>query len=46
MYIEGPDQIIEFDSNKIKLDIPLDGAVLKEGWTITPTATLTVSHLT
>ena len=30
------DQLIEFESDKIKLDIPFDGTTLKEGWKIFP----------
>ena len=32
----GSEQLIEFESEEIKLDIPLEGTTLKEGWKISP----------
>lgn len=32
----GPDQPLEFESDKIELDIPREGITLQEGWKITP----------
>ena len=32
----GPDQPIEFESDQIRLDIPLKGITLEEGWKLTP----------
>ena len=34
--IEGPDLLIEFESNEIKLDIPMEGITIDGGWKITP----------
>ena len=35
-FILGSQQLIEFESEEIKLDIPMEGTILKEGWKITP----------
>ena len=32
----GPDELVEFELNEIKLDIPLEGMTLEGGWKITP----------
>ena len=34
--LPGPDELVEFESNEIKLDIPLEGITLEAGWKITP----------
>ncbi len=34
--ILGVDQIVEFEEDRITLDIPRDGAAVMEGWKITP----------
>ena len=30
------DQLVEFESEEIKLDVPFEGITLEEGWKITP----------
>ena len=30
------DQLVEFESEEIKLDVPFEGTTLKEGWKISP----------
>ena len=40
----GLEQHIDFESKEIKLDIPKEGANLKEGWKITPLAVPVVSN--
>ena len=32
----GPNQIVTFEADEIKLDIAVEGVDLKSGWTITP----------
>ena len=32
----GPDQEVTFEQDQITLDIPKEGLVLQNGWTITP----------
>ena len=32
----GPNQIVTFKADEIKLDIAVEGVDLKSGWTITP----------
>ena len=32
----GPSQVVIFERNEIKLDIPVEGVVLENGWAITP----------
>ena len=32
----GADQLVEFESNEISLNIPLEGITLDQGWKITP----------
>ena len=39
----GLEQHVDFESNEIKLDIPMEGTKLKEGWKITPLAVPVVS---
>ena len=39
----GLEQYIDFESNEIKLDIPMEGTKLNEGWKITPMAVPVVS---
>ena len=39
----GLEQHIDFESNEIKLDIPMEGTELNEGWKITPMAVPVVS---
>ena len=34
--IEGPDLLFEFESNKIELDIPMEGITIDGGWKINP----------
>ena len=34
--MSGADQLVEFESNEISLNIPLKGITLDEGWKITP----------
>ena len=34
--VAGPDQLVEFVSDEIKLDIPKKGITLEGGWKITP----------
>ena len=34
--VAGTDQLVEFESNEIKLDIPNEGTSVKGGWIITP----------
>ena len=34
--LAGADQLVEFESNEISLDIPRKGIILDEGWKITP----------
>ena len=34
--VEGPNQLVEFVSDKIELDIPEEGIALEGGWKITP----------
>ena len=34
--VAGTDQLVEFESNEIKLDIPKEGITLEGGWKITP----------
>ena len=34
--IEGPDLLFEFESNEIKLDIPIEGVTIDGGWKLTP----------
>ena len=34
--VAGPDLPVDFESNEIKLGIPMKGVKLKEGWKITP----------
>ena len=34
--MRGPEQTIEFESNQIKLDIPIEGIELENGWKVTP----------
>ena len=41
--LPGPDQPVDFESEQIKLDIPLDGITLEEGWKITPLTAPVVS---
>ena len=41
--LAGPDQLVDFESDQIKLDIPLDGITLKGGWIITPLTAPVVS---
>ena len=41
--IPGPEQVIEFESTQIRLDIPLEGTTLKEGWKLTPLVAPVVS---
>ena len=43
--ISGPDQLIDFEADRIRLDIPEEGAILKEGWKLTPLFTPVVSTL-
>jgi hypothetical protein len=41
----GPEQLIQFEAEEIKLDIPQDGTTLKEGWKILPlTAPVVRAH--
>ena len=40
----GPEQLINFQSDKIKLDIPDEGTTLSSGWVITPLTAPCVSH--
>ena len=41
--IEGLDQEVEFTADRITLDIPADGIIVKEGWSIRPLIHPTVS---
>ena len=34
--LPGPDLLVDFEKDQIKLDIPEEGITLDEGWTITP----------
>ena len=34
--IPGPIQMVKFEDDQITLDIPEEGIVLENGWTITP----------
>ena len=40
--LPGPEQLVEFESKQIELDIPQKG-VKSEGWVITPLTALVVS---
>ena len=40
---KGPEQQVEFESTEIKLDLPMDGTKLKEGWEVTPLISPVVS---
>ena len=39
----GPHQVVEFEQDKITLDLPDDTVELENGWTITPLTDLEVS---
>ena len=39
----GPAQPVQFESEQIELDIPLEGVKLEEGWVITPLTAPVVS---
>ena len=39
----GPEQPIQFEAAEIKLDIPKEGTILKEGWKILPLTAPVVS---
>ena len=41
--VAGPDLLVEFESQEIKLDIPREGITLEGGWKITPQITPVVS---
>ena len=41
--ISGPDQPVDFVSDQIELDIPVEGISLQGGWRITPLTTPVVS---
>ena len=43
--ISGPDQLIEFEADRIRLDVPDEGTVLNEGWKFTPLFTPVVSQV-
>ena len=34
--IEGPDQEVEFEMDRITLDVPVRGITVEEGWAIKP----------
>ena len=39
-----PDQIVLYDQNEMKLDIPEQGVTLESGWSITPIGTTVISR--
>ena len=41
--LPGPDQPVDFESDQIEVDIPLDGVTLDGGWVITPLTAPVVS---
>ena len=43
MAIEGPDQEVQFEADRITLDVPKEGITVEEGWAIKPLTHPTVS---
>ena len=41
--LPGPDQLVDFESDQIEMDIPFEGVPVQGGWTITPLAAPVVS---